>query len=246
MSNYIRSFISVLKRGWLVDIEGYSKKLTGLSTFTYNFGSSSLEDYDEGEEYIYGVDVLVRKRFRRFRSWISYSYSKSMSYFEDISDTRFPSNLDQPHKLTFSQSYSTEQFELSLGWTVKSGIPYTSPVSDVAERVVRVIGADDNDGDVEEEEFFEIQYDGINNNRLPMYNRLDASIWYFFSGGKNTRFQGKIGVSILNILDHQNIQQRSFFVDQDPNDTDAEETDLFSEERYLLGLTPNLTISLKF
>ena len=30
----------------LLDIEGYSKKLTGLSTFTYNFGSSSLEDYD--------------------------------------------------------------------------------------------------------------------------------------------------------------------------------------------------------
>ncbi|MCG8374519.1 MAG: hypothetical protein MI700_13340, partial [Balneolales bacterium] len=233
-------------RGWLFDVEAYTKKLTGLSTFNYSFGSASIDDYEEGEETIRGVDVLLRKRFARHRSWVSYSYSKSESFFEDISDDPFPSSLDQPHKLTISQSYSTPKFEVSLGWTVKSGIPYTAPVSDEAERVITIIAEDDNDADNLEEQYYAIQYDGINNRRLPVYHRLDASFWFFFSGRSPSGFNGKLGISMLNILNQQNVHTRNFFVDDDPDIEENDFVEVFREERYLLGFTPNITLSLRF
>ncbi len=229
-------------KGWLFDVEGYLKNLTGLTTLGYTNAGSTIDEFETGNEIIQGVDVLLRKRFKRLRNWVSYSYSHSRSDFADLSDSRFVSQLDQPHKLAINTSYSTSRFEFSIGWQYKSGLPYT-PIS--SQEAIRVEAVDDNDGDLEAEVFYEISYGEINSRRLPDYHRMDISAWYYFAG-KRKSWTGKLGVSIQNVYNRTNILNRNFFVDQDGVDDEDEIVDIYSEQRQLLGITPNVTLSISF
>ncbi len=230
------------RKGWLLDVEAYHKKLSGLTTLGYSTSGASIDEFETGKETINGIDVLIRKRLKRLRNWISYSYSRSESNFEDLSDNVFVSQLDQPHKLSLNTSYSTAKFEVSLGWQIKSGLPFT-PISN--EEAVRVESIDDNDSDSDPEVFYEIEYGQLNSKRLPNYHRMDASVWYYFSGGSNN-WTGKLGLSIQNIYNRTNILNRNYFIDQDGVDDEDEFVDIYTEQRQLLGFTPNLTLSISF
>lgn len=229
-------------RGWLLDVEAYHKNLRGLTTIGYSTSGSTIDEFETGTETIQGVDILMRKRFRRLRNWISYSYSKSESNFADLSNTKFTSQLDQPHKLSINTSYSTSRFEFSLGWQYKSGLPFT-PLSN--EEAIRVEEIDDNDSDQEAEVYYEIEYGNLNSKRLSNYHRMDASVWYYFSG--NTRqWTGKLGLSIQNLYNRTNILNKTYFIDQDGVDDEDELVDVYAEQRQLLGFTPNITLSISF
>jgi hypothetical protein len=230
------------RKGWLLDVEAYHKNLTGLTTLGYATSGSTIDEFETGKETINGVDVLIRKRFKKLRNWISYSYSQSENSFEDLSEEVFVSQIDQPHKIYLNASYTASQFEFSLGWQFKSGLPYT-PISN--EEATRVEIADDNDSDADPEVFYEIDYGQLNSNRLPNYHRMDASVWYYFSG-RNNNWTGKLGVSIQNIYNRTNILNRTYFIDQDGVEDENELVDIYAEQRQLLGFTPNVTLSISF
>ncbi|MEO1022361.1 MAG: carboxypeptidase-like regulatory domain-containing protein [Bacteroidota bacterium] len=225
--------------GWLLDVEAYSKQLDGLNSANYNFGGVTNE-FVQGEEQIYGVDVLLRRQFRSLRTWVSYSYSDAKSYFPDVQDTRFPSFLDRPHQFSVVQSVTKNRWEWSLGWTFRSGAPYSEPISDLA---IRVTAADDNDADTDDEVFYLIEYGDIHAERLPNYHRLDASVWYHIQG--NSGWKGKVGLSVLNVYNRQNILNRVFFPEQQFG-LEPDEVDIIQEDRFLLGFTPNVTVSVSF
>lgn len=229
-------------RGWLIDVEAYSKRLKGLTSLSYRLSDTDLDDFHTGKEVINGIDILARKRFKKFRTWVSYSFSHARSEYKELRDSEFVSQLDQPHKLSLNLSYSAPRFELSTGWHYKSGLPYSPPSSPVA---FRTIVEDDNDTDQEEEVFYEIEYDDINTGRLPDYHRLDVSLWYYFSS-RSRSWVGKAGISFQNVYNRSNILNRSFFVDD--GDSEGEELSLpiFVEEKQLLGFTPNFTLSISF
>lgn len=229
-------------KGWLFDVEAYHKNLTGLTTLGYTTSGSTIDEFETGKEAISGLDVLIRKRYKRLRTWVSYSYSDAKSNFEDLSNTKFVSQLDQPQKLALNGSYSTSRFEFSLGWQFKSGLPYT-PIS--SEEAIRVEEIDDNDADQDVEVYYEIQYGSLNSNRLPNYHRMDASIWYYFYGG-NSKWTGKLGLSIQNLYNRANILNRFYTIDQDGVEDEDEFVDIYIKQRQLLGFTPNLTLSISF
>lgn len=225
------------KNDWLVDIEAYSKRLSGLISVNYNFGGLE-NDETTGEDIIHGLDVLLRKRIRNYRTWISYSRINANSFFNELDDSEFPSFLDQKHKLQLVNSLSVGNFEFSVGWTFKSGAPYTEPKS---EELLRIVEEDDDE--VETEEYFAIDWGETNSKRLPHYHRLDISAWYTLPMSSSPKFKGEIGLSILNVYNRINLLNRLYY----PDDIDSDdEIEIVEEEKYLLGFTPNISFKLSF
>lgn len=225
------------KNGWLLDVEAYSKKLTGLISVNYNFGGLENEE-STGEDIIHGYDVLLRKRIGGYRTWISYSRINANSFFNDLEDSEYPSFLDQKHKLQLVNTLSAGNFDFSIGWTFKTGAPYTEPRS---EELLRIVEEDDNE--IETEEYFVIDWGETNSKRLPNYHRLDVSVWYTLPKNITKKVNGEIGLSVLNVYNRANVLNRLYY----PEDIDSdEEIEIVEDERYLLGITPNLSIKFSF
>ncbi|MDN5213186.1 carboxypeptidase-like regulatory domain-containing protein [Fulvivirgaceae bacterium BMA12] len=216
------------KAGWVVDIDGYLKRV--FAPVARNFGPRP-EDEDgliSGVEVITGLDLTVKRRWKYYRAWFSYAFQNSE--VETI-DQQFPSGLNIRHQFQLSQTANYKQWEFSLGYTLRSGLPYTN-----ASGFVEIDPGNDD------EPFIEIQYEDLNSNRLPAYQRLDASAWYKFKKKKPYKLAGEIGISILNVLNTNNRYSRTFSIEEDDQDTIF----LLRSDRQLIGITPNISVRLKF
>lgn len=216
------------KGGWVVDIDGYIKRV--FAPVARNFGPrpDDEEGLVPGIETITGLDLTIKRRWKYYRAWLSYAFQDSEV---EAIDQRFTSGLNIRHQLQLSQTMNYKQFEFSLGYTIKSGLPYTN-----------AIGFDEvNPGDGDES-FIEIQYGDLNSNRLPMYQRLDVSTWYKFKKKKSSGLAGEIGISILNVFNTNNLYSRTFTIEKN----DRDEFFLLRSDRRLIGITPNVSLRLKF
>lgn len=212
------------KSGWKLDVEGYYKKVTGLTSFTRGFGSSSTnteDDFYTGNSTIRGVDVLLKKKINRFRTWLGYSYSKNDFEFPEVQGGNFPGNFDQRHILSWSGSYKYQQFQFSLGWQFATGRPFT-----------QAIGNDDD----------EIVYASQNAVRLGNYHKLDFSGFYDFHLDTNNQVKARLGLSVINLYNRDNVIDKTFVIEDNDfgNDTILERTNVG------LGITPNLVFRIYF
>lgn len=199
-SQQISAGLTYSINNWTLEIDTYYKEIEGLTTL--NKGFIDIEDFtfSQGESTVLGLDLHAKKRFKNYLTWASYTYNKIKNHFEDINENEsFSANTDIPHNLYWSHEYNYNNFQFALGWRWHSGKPYSKAIA-VKE---------DSSGNS-----FLI-YDGINNYRLPNYNRLDFSTTYHLK--ISNTFNGKIGVSILNMLDTENILNRKYGI----NDTDG-------------------------
>ena len=216
--------------GWLLDVDGYVKEIDGVSATNIPSIIDEEEFFTIGKEHVVGIDVLVRKRFNRYRSWLSYTYSEASSTFLDFDDdTRFSSFLDRPHQFSWTHAINLGQFEFSVGWSYATGLPFTEPTG---------LDEVEEDGEV----FFELLIEDVNSRRLPDYHRLDTSLWYTFPGKRNASWNGRIGLSLLNVYNRENVRSRNFFAGEDEDGV----VQVFAEDRRLLGLTPNLSFRISF
>jgi hypothetical protein len=69
---------------------------------------------------------------------------------------------------------------------------------------------------------------------LPNYHRLDLSSTYAFNFTEGSKLRGKVGLSIRNVYNKNNLISREYLGNNDFNN-DIEVIDKFS-----LGFTPNL------
>ncbi|MGY6647507.1 TonB-dependent receptor plug domain-containing protein [Wenyingzhuangia sp. IMCC45574] len=215
------------KKGWKIDVEGYYKKIKGLTSFTKGF-NTNVEDYESGISEIYGLDILIKKRIKKFRTWLSYSLSKNNYTFKEIQNNPFPGNFDQRHSLTFSNTYKLKQVQFSLGWYFASGKPYSKPSG-----LQTVTDEENNQESV-------LVFDNQNNKRLAAYHKLDASVVYNFSLDKAKRTKAKVGISFINIYNRKNQIDKDF-------DVSHGEVDEIEEKTLLgLGFTPNLLFRVGF
>ncbi len=217
--------INFTKNGWNIDADLYLRKTKGLSSLARGFENSD-SNYSEGESDISGLDVLIKKKSGNYRTWLSYTTAKKDFKFDAINDGQtFPGNFHIAHQLYWMHSYKLNRFDLSLGWRFRTGIPYTE-----------ALGFENDDTT--------IIYDKINNARLPNYHRLDFSTTYTFNFSKKETWKGKLGLSILNLYNRENVLSRVYKVrvSSDPN------TPSFLQEtaRASLGITPNLVFRVEF
>jgi hypothetical protein len=113
-------------KGFLIDLDLYSKFTLGLNSLN-QFSEGVEFEFADGTAETYGLDLMIKKKFRRYQTWLSYSLSRVQNTFEEIQDEPFYSSFDRPHQLRWVNNFYAAPFEFSLGWTYKSGTPYTEP-----------------------------------------------------------------------------------------------------------------------
>lgn len=222
------------KKGWLIDIEGYYNKTEGLSTFNPTFSSSAANelDFSTGNSTAMGLDFLIKKRWSAYNIWLNYSLSKTDFLFSEIEENAFPASNDQRHKLSLVNTWQYKNWNFSLNYQFKTGLPFTQATG-IGEEIEF-----DEDGEIEETFSF-IEFGRPNALRLRDYSRLDIGISYRPTI-KGTNLQAEFTFSIINLLNANNELSRDYFID----DIEIEE-DTFLEvleiNRRLLRRTPLLS-----
>jgi len=205
-------------KGWTFDIDNYYKTLNHITALSFGFLNPQNSQFNMGEQTIYGVDVFLRKRFNGFNTWVSYSFNNSESTYRNLNnDNSFTSRSNVIHSVAMSLSYKISKFQIALGWKWQTGKPFTGSTQGVD-------GLEFNEG--------------INTKRLPNYHRLDVSSTYAFNFSEASKIKGKIGFSIRNVYNRNNLISREYLGNND-FDNDIEVVDKFS-----LGFTPNLMFRL--
>ncbi|WP_298237219.1 TonB-dependent receptor [uncultured Algibacter sp.] len=212
--------------GWNVDIEGYYRNIQGLTSFTLGF--DNIDDFfSKGKSNVFGLDVLIKKKIQNYRTWLSYSIMNNDFTFDNINNGEsFSGNTDITHHLTWSHTYEWNRFNVSLGWNIRTGIPYTKAAGLI----------DTPDGTV-------IDFKETNGARLPNYDRVDISATYKFNVSTNEKWKGKLGVSLLNLYNKENILSRTYEKRQSTTETGEV---LREVNRSSLGITPNVVFRLEF
>ncbi|MEM7361329.1 MAG: TonB-dependent receptor [Pseudomonadota bacterium] len=216
------------KNGWLLDVDGYRNKVTGLHTFSPLFGIDSEEDFSTGSSTALGIDLLLKKRLNNYQVWANYSLSDADFFFPEIEEATFPATNAQRHNLSLINSWKQENWNFSISYHYRTGLPYS-----YAEEVVPF--------QEEDEIYYGIEYESLNGEKLPEYERLDLGISYR-AGLRNNKLKLEAAFSIINLLNRENIFGRDYYLD-DVDEGDAE-PELFFVDKQMLRRTPQLLLRL--
>ncbi len=220
------------KKGWQIDVEGYFKKLENITSLSTSFNTMVSDNFSTGTSNIIGVDILLKKRWKNYRTWISYTLAKADYTFEELSENSFPAFHDQRHTLSWMHMYKWKNLELSLGWNFHSGLPFT-PLEDAELTQLEDEG--------EEYDVITPVLSTINSARLIPYHRLDFSATYSFPKSNTKRWEGKVGFSIQNMYNRYNVFSTSFS-DNILDEDDPSEDDPLEIDKGLLEFTPNILL----
>jgi hypothetical protein len=206
------------KKGWLIDVKGYFKTVDGITTQSQSFTTKYELTKAKGSYEAFGLEALLRKKFKNLISWLSYAYINNTYTFETLEDIEFPSNFDITHSITFGSTYSNTHWDISAGLNYRTGKPTSMPLF-----------GNEVDGN-------DVNFDVANNRRLQDFMRVDASLVYKFK--ISNRFRSEIGVSIWNLSNRENPINNYYRV------TDENSPVQFS--RFSLGLTTNAVLRVYF
>ncbi|PWL38071.1 TonB-dependent receptor [Flagellimonas aquimarina] len=204
-------------------VEGFYKKVDGISTSTQGFQNQNQFNGEIGSYDVKGVEFLINKKGNNYSTWLTYTYNKNDYDFSAIVPNSFPNNLDIRHTITFAGTYSYENLKLSLGVNYRSGKPFTEPQEGDLALDTSVFPA-------------RINYESPNSSRLPEYLRVDASAIYTFN--INQRIKATTGVSLLNMTNRKNSLNKYYRV--------TEDNQIETVESISLGITPNVSFRVNF
>ncbi|MEX0981804.1 MAG: TonB-dependent receptor [Bacteroidales bacterium] len=189
-----------------------------------------LNKYLEGEirtgfATSYGAEFFLKYEDRKFSGWISYTYSKTIRYFEDVNNgDPYPAPYDKPHDLALVGTYDlSDRISLSANWIYSTGLPFTLPT-----------GRYTIDGNIIP------LYTGRNQYRLDDYHRLDIALTIQEKKRSRKPWNGEWNFSVYNAYARKNPWTLNFVQDsEDPNKTYAEMT-------YLFSIIPSITYNFRF
>ena len=138
----------------------------------------------------------------------------------------FPSQDDRRHQLKWIHQYRYKKFDFAATYIYSSGRPYTD-----WEKIENQTPRDQLRAD-----------DRIS--ILPNYQRVDVSAGYNFDWGIS---KARIGVSIFNLLDRENVKYRQY-IHSVPNQREDKRSfnQVTGTEVLMLDFTPNLSFSINF
>lgn len=226
----ITSGIQFADRGWKIDVEGYYKRIDGLSSYTKGFRpvNQGGEDYATGSSTVFGVDILVKKRIKKMSLWLGYSLSQNDFRFPELQEGKFYGNFDQKHVLSFSSTFNYKKIQFALGWQYTTGKPFTEATG--------ITELQNDDGSTD----FDITYGDLNNKRLPAYHRLDASVMYDFYFHKEKNTKARFGISVINLYNRENEIDKLYRIEGDTTQQLTAQTDIG------LGTTLNMVFRVSF
>ena len=219
------------KKGWTLDLEIYHKNIDGiLFLFDQNVRA---QKYYSGTNSVNGLDLLIKKQWYNYNTWVSYSLSKSIYHFNNLNDgNNFNGSFDAPHNFIWSHNYNLKKVEFSLGWRFRSGIPYTVKTAELNNS-----------------NRLKIVFNDLNTERLPNYKRLDFSARYKFYFKRDKNIKGQLGFTLQNILNRRNILSRDYEIQTIVNGQGANRTEkevLVETDKISLGFVPNISFRVHF
>lgn len=221
---------AILEKGdWVVDLESYVKNTRDISIDNYNQRSSNEFIYG-GYETI-GFDLMVKRSWTHFNTWVGYTLSQTLLDVDSISINKFRSIWDQSHLFNWVGNYQTGKWSFSVGWKLKSGLAILDGIRD------RYLLGDSNNS---------TNSGGGNpgnppggggglprtdiSSSFPTHHQLDVSASYKL-GNTNSKVKGNIGLSMINVYDNR-IALRNVLI----TDTTVRG----------LGFAPSLMLNLRF
>lgn len=210
-------------KNWLFDVEGYTKKLDGLSEYSIRF-TPSVGEIDVDENFLIGtgtargIDFLVQKKYGRWNGWASYTIGDVRNNFPAFGENDFYAANDVTHEFKVVSLWSLGKWELSATWIYASGRPFTAPEGGYQ---IDLLSGDSGDY---------LTVGNKNGERLPAYHRLDLSARVQFGSESPT----SLGLSIFNLYGRRNTWYKTFEVVEDA---------VIPIDVNYLGFTPNISFS---
>ncbi|MEL7194892.1 MAG: TonB-dependent receptor [Bacteroidota bacterium] len=214
---------------WVLDVQMYHRKLNGLTSLATGFEGINDGDYELGEGSVWGVDFLIKKKWKYGRTWLSYTLSQVNYEFPDFFDPDFPAGHDQRHTIYFVNQVNWRKWEASVGWNYASGLPYAA--FDSFKIMKQDMGPD----------IVSPIYEAYNDHRLPSQHNLNLSAAYKLAP-KDATWKGIIGISLYNIYQNENAYSRDSWVELRPGSPPIVRTN----NKINLRFTPNAVVRFKW
>ncbi len=136
----------------------------------------------------FGLEVLIKKTGGRINGWLSYAFTHTRLRISEVNNNLFfPADYDRPHSLSITGNYRVKsRWTVSANWVFSSGNPFTSPTGYYIYNGYQVPW-----------------YAERNNDRLPLYHRLDLATEIRLNKltAKNEHL---LNISFFNIYGHKN------------------------------------------
>jgi len=218
---------------YLFSVEGYYKLNQNISEYSMRYNSNpqpgntvqTTEQFFTGDGYATGIEFLAQKKAGNFNGWICYTLGQVKNRFPLQSDQYFFANQDVTHEIKMVAIYKWGNFDFSASWIYATGRPYTAPVGGYTLKLI--------DGTTQS--YYAVS--DKNSYRLPDYHRMDVAASYRFNLFYQRGKQNSISFSVFNLYNRINVSSRQFQL--------VDDVILQSDISYL-GITPNVTLSVKF
>ncbi|WP_232735180.1 TonB-dependent receptor [Flavobacterium sp. 5] len=203
------------KNDWLVDIENFYKKVSGITTASQGFQNQLEFVRTTGDYEVFGTEILIQKKINHFLTWLSYTYNNNNYHFSNYQDPNFPNNYELTHTVSWAGIYEKNNFKIALGTKWSSGRPKTTPFNSVIDPSNPVL-----------------VYNKPNNTNLHIFSQINLSSTYKWETANAVQF--KLGISILNILNRRNEISDFYRINSFTNSIEEVET-------FALQRTPNVS-----
>ena len=218
---------------YLFSVEGYYKLNKNISEYSMRYRSipqpgaavQTTEQFFNGDGYATGIELLAQKKAGNFNGWICYTLGQVKNMFPLQSSQYFFANQDVTHELKVVGIYKWGNFDFSASWIYATGRPYTAPVGGYSLKLI--------DGTTQS--YYAVS--DKNSYRLPDYHRMDIAASYRFNLFNQRGRSSSISFSVFNLYNRINVSSRQFQL--------VDDAILQSDISYL-GITPNVTLSVKF
>lgn len=166
------------KGDWLVDLELYANDIKNINR--PGDPDPQMPELDQpGDLNTVGADLLIKKRWSTFETWLSYTLGQTQESFRSVTQAAY---YDQRHALNVKWIYPKGRWNFALSWGLMTGLPVRIPESDDPGETV------------------DIPYSG----RFPTQHQMDLSTTFRFSPD-GAGWKGVIGFSVLNLYDQENL-----------------------------------------
>lgn len=222
-SSQISGGLTFKKKGWLVTVDNFYKKVNGITTGGQAFQNQLELQQAQGSYTVYGTEFLVQKQFKNFYTWLSYTWNNNNYSFDDVEPHKFPSNFELAHTINTAVIYEWNNLKIALGSKWFTGKPVTEPL--ISEPTSGSDGAPS------------IAYSYPNSRNIGNFFQANFSAAYAMP--VSSKIKAQFGLSVLNIFNRKNIINSYYRVNTTTQDIEAVNT-------YALERTPNAFIKFSF
>ncbi len=224
-------FKNLRENTYETSIEVYYKQLQNQIEYNEGYTPSPNENLEQsfvfGNGDSYGIEMFLNKKYGDFTGWIGYTLAFTNRNFPDLNNGEtFSYRYDRRHNLSIVGSYRiNDHWTFGATFVFQTGIAFTLPESKyfIEGNIIT-------------------HYNGINEQRLPAYHRLDVAATY--EGRKDRWFQSGWNFSVYNVYNRMNpyfifTKYDGVFL-QDPQIT------IQAQQVSLFPIIPSVTWNFKF